>query len=180
MSTTYALMASSLITSVSSSISQASAAKNAGNFQADIYDSNARIAKMQADDAIKRGESEAAKNDLKTKQMIGKQRAAMAAQGLDLESGSALFIQQDTAAIGAEDSLTIKNNAWREAWGYESAALQASTQGQFTRLNTSANYKNTLITGGMTAIKDAAYIGYLSKTSSAGAGSNNKTGDALG
>ena len=42
----------------------------------------------------------------------------MAANGVDLSSGSPLDILGDTAMYGELDALTIRSNAEREAYGY--------------------------------------------------------------
>lgn len=136
--------------------SQANAVKSQGQYQSQIYDSNARMANLQAEDAINRGNKEANNVKRQTRVLIGSQRAAMAAQGIDLGVGSALDIQEETAALGAEDALTIKNNAWREAWGYKAQANDYSSKSQYTKLATKNEYQNTILTGGMNIAKDAA------------------------
>lgn len=76
------------------------------------------LADQQARDAIQRGQvAEQKQRDL-TAQRIGTQQAALAAQGTDL-AGSPTDILGDTARAGEQDALTIKNNAAREAWGYQ-------------------------------------------------------------
>jgi len=80
-----------------------------------------QLAEQQARDAIQRGQvAEQKQRDL-TAQRIGTQQAALAAQGTDLE-GSPIDILGDTARAGEQDALTIRNNAAREAWGYQMQA----------------------------------------------------------
>ncbi|MCW5737790.1 MAG: hypothetical protein KIS73_26960, partial [Enhydrobacter sp.] len=77
-----------------------------------------QLADQQARDAIQRGQvAEQKQRDL-TAQRIGSQTAALAAQGTDLE-GSPTDILGDTKRAGELDALTIRNNAAREAWGYQ-------------------------------------------------------------
>jgi hypothetical protein len=59
----------------------------------------------------------------------------MAANGVDLNSGSALRIQGDTAKLGDVDALTIRNNAARAAYGYQ---LQGLSYGQQATLDESS------------------------------------------
>jgi hypothetical protein len=68
-----------------------------------------------AQDALKRGAAEAAAKRREVQALEGRQRAVMAAAGLDLGSGSPLTILADTAQFGELDVQTIKSNADREA-----------------------------------------------------------------
>ncbi len=97
---------------------QAGEASSAANMQ------NAAISRIQANDAVDRGEFEADQQRLKTRAAIGTQRAGFAGNGVDVNSGSAALVQDDTAALGELDALTIRNNAAREAWGYNVQADQ--------------------------------------------------------
>lgn len=136
----------------SNALSDSIAIRSQGKFQKQILLQNAELAKFQADDAIKRGNLEANQNNQQVKKLIGSQRAAMAAQGIDLSSGSALDIQQSTAELGAIDSLTIKNNAWREAWGYKVDSANYQSQAKFTDLQSKYKSRQTLINGGLQAL----------------------------
>lgn len=142
------MAASSLIGGVQS----AAAAREQGKFEEMQAETNARIAELQAEDAIRRGDRASAEHEKKTKALIGKQRASLAAQGIALDDGSALDIQADTAAIGAQDALTIKNNAWREAFGYRQQAQQDRFQGQIARSTAEFQANQTLLTGGLDAL----------------------------
>jgi len=130
---------------------QAQAAKTQGAYQRQQYEFNARMANLQAEDSIRRGDKEAKAHKKKVKGLIGSQRAAMAAQGIEVNADSALDIQADTAAQGAADALQIKNNAWREAWGYRVAAASNQGQGAFAYMAARHQAKNTLVTGGIQA-----------------------------
>lgn len=168
--TTTGLLAASLATSalgtMSSSYAQAKAAKTEGRYQQQQFETNARLADIQAKDAIKRGDKESANHMKKVRAMIGSQRAKMAAQGIDANSGSALDIQMDTAIYGSMDAQTIKNNAWREAWGYRVQANDYSGQGAMANLAAKNKARNTILTGGMTVASDITSGIYSYKTSS--------------
>lgn len=144
--------ASSAVSSVGGAISQANALQMQGDYQRNIYNLNAKMADFQGADAIRRGEKDAKEVLRASKGAIGAQRAAIAAQGIEVDSGSAVDIQGDTAAAAAEAALKIKNNAWREAWGYKVQALEASSKGEFAGLSASSNAAQTILTGGSQAI----------------------------
>lgn len=101
----------------------------AGNQADKLYQRNAQIAEIQAKDALARGRVEAKRARRQTEQVIGAQRTGFAAQGVDVNRGSALDIQADAAYLGELDALTIRNNAAKEAWGYRTQADDLRFQG---------------------------------------------------
>jgi hypothetical protein len=157
------MMAVSSLGTFASAYSQSKAQRAEGDFNASIYESNARLQALQAEDAIIRGDKEAVKAKQAAKRLIGSQRAAMGAQGIDLESGSALDIQQETASLGAEEALNIKNNAWREAWGYRSQEADYKARAKYAKITGRSTAKNTLLTGGLTVAKNLATYSYMNK-----------------
>ncbi len=80
-------------------------------------DFNTRLAALQANDAIRRGNVSAQQAMAQTKGVVGRARAGLAASGVQLDSGSAAQIQEQDSTIGALDAQIIRNNAAREAWG---------------------------------------------------------------
>lgn len=87
--------------------------------QATALRRNALYMGNAANDARVRGMKEADWSRVETQQMIGTQRAAMAASGGVVDQDTNALIQQDTAQLGELDALTISNNAAREAYGYD-------------------------------------------------------------
>lgn len=138
--------------SVASAVTQASAAKSQGKFAQQQAESQARLSEMQSEDALKRGQKEAANVKKKANLLQGSQRAAMAAQGIDVSSGSAGDILAETAESGSLDALTVKNNAFREAWGYRAQASQQRFEGRMKRSASQFEARNTLLVGGIQAI----------------------------
>lgn len=128
------IAAASLLTSSVSTIGNTYARTQAiraeANFQRSQLEMNRKIAEMQANDALRRGAKEKRDVETQTRQLIGAQRAAMAAQGIEVDTGSALDIQKDTATLGRMDALTVRMNAYREAWGYKFNAMQMTAQGE--------------------------------------------------
>lgn len=140
---------------LSSSYAQSSAIESEGNYEKSIADINARFSNINAEDAIKRGDKEATELKKQAKRLIGTQRTSLAAQGIDIESGSALDLQEDTAGQAEMDAMTIRNNAWKEAWGYRVQSQNYSMQGEFAKLSSKNKSRNTLLTGGIQAVTSA-------------------------
>lgn len=111
----------------------------------------AEFAEIQAQDALKRGKEDARQASRQTKQLIGKQRAIQAAQGIDVGSGTALDIQAETAEFGEIDESRIRMNAYREAWGFKSEATASRSQGRLSSIGLKQQARSSLLTGGLGA-----------------------------
>ena len=135
---------------------QVQAQKAQAQYQKQVMESNIRMANIQGKDAVRRGDRDSSRAISYSKKVRGAQRAAMAAQGIDVNSGSALDIQDETAAMGELDALTAKNNAWREAWGYKVQALDYGAKGQLMAEAARNESRNTMLTGGLQALRYGA------------------------
>ena len=69
------------------------------------------------------GDQQLNNSELRSAQLFGTQRATLAANGVDLGSGSANEVLATTKYMGERDALTIQNNTANQVWGYK-------TQGQ--------------------------------------------------
>lgn len=152
----YIPMIASAASSLISSNSNASGATEQASYQDSKFQTNAGIADAQSADAIARGDRNALAQDRKVKLLIGTQRAKLGAQGADLSSGSALDVTSDTAGLGAEDVLQIKNNAFREAWGYSTQAQDYRAQASLVKTGGQNVARNSILTG----IVDAVGTGF--------------------
>lgn len=137
----------------------------AGKIQAQIAEQNARFADIQGQDAIDRGAKAESQYRDQVKRVIGDQRASYAGQGVEVNSGSAQAVQDETAVIGEEQALTIRSNAWREAWGYKVQAAGYQSGGAFAQMQANNEGRNSLITGGMKSLEygSDAYDRYSKK-----------------
>ena len=108
----------------------------------DAYNYNAAVHDLQAQDALNRGEESLQRHYMQASQFKGKQRAALAANGVDLTYGSALDILTGTDMMARYDADIIKQNAEREALGHKTQAgmnrWQAANQKPMTAAVTSA------------------------------------------
>lgn len=116
------------------------AQRQAAQFNQGVAEQNQQVAGVQALQAAAAG---AAKEDAyrrKLANLMGDQRAEAASTGVDINTGSALELQQDTAGLGAADLSTIRqdtrNSVWQARLGGTSAADQAKLYG-FQADNTS-------------------------------------------
>lgn len=130
---------------------QADAQGQQAKFQRNQADLNAKLLDEQGKDAIQRGDSAALEAGRKRKQLEGSQRAAFAANGVNSTTGSAADIIAESGMLSRQDELTIKNNAWREAWGYRVQANDSRSQGKFAELAGKNQSRDTLLAGGIQA-----------------------------
>jgi hypothetical protein len=101
--------------------------------QAAVADNNSQLSRLQASDAITRGQTAQVTSQLKTRQLMGRQAAAMSANGVSLAEGSPLNILSDTEFMGANDATIIANNAAKEAWGYNLQAENSANNAEMLR-----------------------------------------------
>jgi len=133
-----------------------------------ILNANARMDDIYAEKTIKRGEKEAKQYSDKVNQTVGAQRVAFASQGIDVNSGTAADIQTETLDFGAEDVMTIQNNAYLEAMGLRTRATNSRFQAKAETLGAENIARNSLISGGLKALDKVNF-------SSSGGGSSNKS-----
>lgn len=136
-----------------SGLAQANSANSQGKYESNIYGINASLASRQADDAFVRGREAEYRSRIGTRRLIGKQRAALGAQGIEIDSGSGADIQDDAVAMGALDVMTIRNNAAREAWGYNVQAEGYRMRGKLARSAGKNRAYSTLLSTGLGAQK---------------------------
>lgn len=100
------------------SIRSGYAESDAAKYQAQIAQNNAAIAGRNAQWASSEGDIEAQNQSLKTRAQVGATIAGAAANGLDVNSGSAKQVVQSEQMLGRLDAMTIRSNAARQAYGY--------------------------------------------------------------
>lgn len=114
--------------SVYGQMQQGRAAKAQAGYQSAVARNNQILAERAAKDAEERGKIAAARRVVDTKQLQGRQLAALAGMGQLVNTGSALDVVSDTAALGKLDELTIRNNAEREALGFRAQGMNFAAE----------------------------------------------------
>lgn len=132
------------------------ATKAAYGAQAEINRNNAIVAGWQAQDAIERGNKAASRSRMQTRQLKGTQRARMAANGVDLTTGSALEILTDTDYFGEIDATTIKDNAAREAWAIRNQAMGFTSEANL--LQSRADSESPFLSGATSLLTSAGKV----------------------
>ena len=116
------------LTSAVGAIQSGAAQSAAAGYQAQVAANNEKIAQQNAAQATATGAVQVEQQGIKTKAEVGAIKAAQAASNIDVNTGSALDVRSSAAALGELDALTIRSNAEKQAYGYETQATSFAGQ----------------------------------------------------
>lgn len=152
-------------------ISQYGAYRLQGQYGKKVGELNAEVASLQEQDATNRAGQESASLVRRTAAVAGVQRADMARQGVDVNTGSAAELQADTQGLSALDQLTIRNNAFRASFGFRMQGIQDTLEGQFSQIAGKTNANASALGGSMAFMRGGILANYyLNKNRGAGVG----------
>lgn len=144
-------------------LAEAYSQDQAGRFEERRQRSNARMSEAMAADAIARGREQEEAYRLRVRATIGSQRASLAAQGIEIDEGTALQIQEETAYFGELDAITIRNNARREAWGYRAQAIDQRLAGTVARITGTQDAMGSLLSTTTQVQRDSRGLNILGR-----------------
>ena len=104
------------------------ASYNAGMYSAAVAAQNAEIANQRSDRAIAAGSQKASMESLKGAANLGAIKAGQAAAGVDVNTGSAVRVQESARMLNKLNADTTMNNAQETAYGYKVEASQDEAQ----------------------------------------------------
>lgn len=102
---------------------QSQAMSNNLKFQADMARINAQIGETNAQAVLLSGQRAQQNVRLRTAKLKSSQRVAMAANGIDLGSRTAVNVLTSTDVMGEIDANTVEANAIRAAFGYRTQSV---------------------------------------------------------
>ena len=137
---------------------QAQAQSAAASYQAAVARNNKIVADRAAEDALARGRSAEVAKANETNRLMGRQTISLAANGMDVGSGSSLDLIGDTAAQGQLDQLTVRSNAYREAAGYAQQGAGYASQAAMADATASGAESAGLTRGFTTLIAGAGQV----------------------
>lgn len=120
--------------------------------QAGLDEINARISERSAQQELRAGQLNEQRSRLGTAALKGSQRAALAANGVDLGSDSAIALLTTTDVMGEIDANQIATGALRSAWGYRTQGVSQQNSALMARAQASSisplsSGATTLLTG---------------------------------
>lgn len=118
-----------VVVSAASTVAQGYAAKQQGEYANKVAQYNARNQENQATQVRNQGtEAENIQRE-RVAQLVSKQRAQLSAANVDIGSGSAAGLIQDTEIMGAADALRIKTNYADQGKAIEDQAVLTRAEG---------------------------------------------------
>lgn len=118
-------------TLVASAAFTANQQRRQGKFKESVAEYNARVSENEAEETRNAGVEQENIQRRRTAELLSKQRAQLGAANVDLSTGSALQLQQDTETLGEADALRIRSNFERRAEALETGADLTRSQGAF-------------------------------------------------
>ena len=120
---------------------------SSGPSQRALAEKQANYGEQQAQDALARGVEAERRQRLQTRGVIGAQRASLAAQGVDVNEGSALDVQTSAATIGELDVQTIRRHSQLAARRFRVGAADTRARGQIAAQAGAMNATGTILGG---------------------------------
>jgi hypothetical protein len=146
---------------------QGQAAVSQATYEGQIAKQNEALATEQAKDSIDRTRVEAQRRQREGGQLAGQQQAAMAANGIDLNFGSALDVQRDTQMITNEDVGQIYRGGFEEQRGFLINAANYRMQQQAAKSKAKGAKIATYLGMAGTALGAASQINGMRKPAAA-------------
>ncbi|MEI6282426.1 MAG: hypothetical protein WCP82_06890 [Alphaproteobacteria bacterium] len=137
---------------------QGQAQNDASQYQAQVARNNAQIANDNADYVLRAGETDMATQNLKGRAHLGAVKAAQAANGVDVNTGSAVDVRAGEATGARQDVLTTQNNAILKAYGYRSQAANDLAQAGLDERTGAAALKGAQISASGSGLAQAGTL----------------------
>lgn len=139
------------IGAISSGNAQAAAAK----YNSQIASQNATLADQNAKWARESGEQQVGEQGAKTRAQVGGIIAAQAANGVDVNSGSAPDVRASEASLGQLSAINIRSNAARTSYGFETQSTSDTAQSQLENFQSSQDSLAGEVSGASTILGGA-------------------------
>ncbi len=135
----------------------------AANYQQQVADQNAKLDKQQEANALAEGSYQADQARIRGQLQKGEQIATLAANNVDITTGSAADILGDTAMFTEQDKRQAQINAAAKAYGFQIDAMNQKGAGDFAQWNANTNNTAAMIKGA-TGIAGNVYGGFGAST----------------
>lgn len=116
--------------SAAATVAQGYAAKQKGEFDYGVAKFNARQLENEATQTRNVGVEQENEQRRRTAELLSRQRTQIAAQGVELGTGTAAQIQDNTVDLGEVDALRIRSNFEQQAESLEDRAELTTAQGR--------------------------------------------------
>lgn len=135
------------------------AAKNAGDYQAQVARMNAQIAKDNSDRALERSQIEQQDQDTLTRAQMGTQEALQGASGLSITGGSQILTRKSAAMLGRRDALNVRQAGEIESYNYKTQAVNQEAAARLAKAQGQAALTASYFSAGGSLLSSAAKFG---------------------
>jgi hypothetical protein len=153
------------------SASKAKQAVNFATYEKGIADYRARVLENEAESVKRVGLEKELDVRERAAQVVSMQRAQLGASGVDLGSGSALALQQDTETLSEVDALRVRRQTGEQSLALTDQAAFESQVGSDKLKSAKSKAFGTVLTG--------TILGGIGGAAAAGAAGTNAAGVAL-
>jgi len=130
------------------------------NYEAQVARNNAIIAQQNADRAAAAGRAQAEATSQKGAAEVARIKAAQAASGIDVNTGSSTDVQASARSLNQLDTETVLNNAQVQAYGYRSQAQNFRSQADLYAMGGRAAQTASLLEAGGGLLSNASALGF--------------------
>lgn len=141
-------------------LSSGFAASNAASYQAQVARNNAQIAQQNADYAIAAGQAKASTESLKGAAIGGKIKAAQAASGVDVNTGSAVDVQMSQREQEKLDTETTLHNSQLTAYGYRTQATNFEAESKLDEMKADSAKTGAILGATGSLLGSASSLGF--------------------
>jgi hypothetical protein len=142
----------------------------AAQTNANIANYNAQVAENAKTYALESGGEQAQQKGLQGAEQVGAVTTALAANNVDVNTGSAKDVRADTREQAALEEQTTTNNAALKAWGYQNTATGYQLQGQLDESEAAEAPIGAALGAGGGLLSSASATGAFSKWTGGGGG----------
>ena len=161
---------------VISTLLAAKSSYDQGKYQEGVGKYNARVAENTAQDARNAANDAENAQRRQTALLIARQRARQGASNIDINSGSALQVQNDALTLGEADALRIRSNAGMQFNALKSESALSLSAGSAAKAAGNNAAVGSLLSGSSKVIGSGVADKWLTPDSAASVASNdNKT-----
>lgn len=154
------------------SIEQSKASAASAGYNAQVAQQNAQIATQNASFAGSQGQQEVAASGAQTKARIAATLANQGASGVDVNTGSDVNVRESEAKLGMLDALTIRSNAAKSAYGYQTQSVSDTGQAALLKSQQGSDILGGYLSGASNVLggigSAAKFSTYLSVTDPTG------------
>lgn len=172
-----AMAIASMVMTAAATAEQMHAEGQAAKYNAAVDQNNAKVAQAQAQNANALGSYQADQARIRGNLQRGQQMAAMAANNVDVTTGSAADILGDTAMFTSADERQARINAQQRAYGFQVQSLSDQGAGQYALYQGRTQQMGSFLQGSASMLRTGANA-YMSGAFSGSGGGGGMGGGA--